>query len=145
MMQPVSYAIIQGQQYVYSSLDISADPEKKWRNAWTVDAGNVVSIDWTLAREQFRETAAIERSDFFMNTTAAGHMTKEDAVLAASGTWPATFDPALNGMTPDEQAAAKVAFTHTVYRRNHELIELLRNYMGLTPEQVDALFGYDGQ
>ncbi len=145
-MQPVSCVNIQGQQYVYADLNISADPEKKWRNAWTVDAGNVVGVDWTLARTQWRTTAQMNRADFYNAAANAGWISNADAVTAASGKWPGSFNDFLSG-TEDENRFVQVEFTNPIYHRNHPLIDAMASHPSInkTPEEVDTLFGYDGQ
>ena len=66
---------------------------------------------------------------------------KKEAIEAAKGTWPATFENALENMTEDEQFGAEMEWVSaTEIRRMHPMILLLGDHAGMTEEQIDGLF-----
>lgn len=90
----------------------------------------------------WRGTASVPRGLFCTNLMAAGVLPPPEAVAAAKGEWPATFDAALASLTDIEAAAAQIEWAGaTSIRRNHPMITTLAALAGMTDEQVDGLFG----
>ena len=96
-------------------------------------------------REKFRSVASLSRRDFVMSITKAGILPVNEAVLAARGEWPNAFASAISSMDEDAKLEVQIDWASaTEIRRNHPIIDVLATSVNLTPEQVDALFGYDG-
>ena len=120
-------------------------PDKRFRQGWGWSGPEIV-INWTKYRTEWRKTASLSRVDFVNAAAEAGLMTDPEAIDGARGIWPASFNGALNDMTAKEKREAKVAWAGgDTINRNHPLIALVGQFKGQTDEQLDALFGYDGQ
>jgi len=108
---------------------------------WTVRDKTQAELNAELNR--WRDKALLYRRDFCIALKRAGILPTQEALAAAKGDWPATFAGALSGLTQDEQDEAQIEWAAVIeIRRNHPMIELLRVAAGMTPEQVDALFGW---
>jgi hypothetical protein len=100
-------------------------------------------VDPAKALADWRATASMSRLQFCWALAAAGILPKPEALASAKGEWPATFSAALSGMTADQEFGAQLEWaTATTIRRNHQMIAMLTKPANLTPEQVDALFGW---
>ena len=94
-------------------------------------------------REAWRAGALLSRAEFCTALRAAGILTRSEAIAAARGDWPASFEPMLDSMTEAEADAALILWAGiTVIERSHPLLEAVRQFKGLSQEDVDALFGY---
>ena len=107
-----------------------------------------VNGDWILDQEgednilkEWREGANTSREAFCMACFKAGILSSDEAVIAAQGVWPASFDNSLVDFTDSQIVEAKIqwACTNTV-QRNSVLLEKLRTANGLTHDAIDALF-----
>lgn len=89
-----------------------------------------------------RANAVLTRQQFCTNCYTAGLLSKDDAVLAAKGGWPAAFTAALSGLTEEEQAVAEIewASVQTV-RRNAPLLAVVQASSSVNDAELDALFG----
>lgn len=95
------------------------------------------------AREAWRARATMTRAEFCAALRAAGVLTRAEAITAAKGDWPASFEPMLEGMSEAEADTALILWAGiTTVERNHPLFEQVRQFKGMTPEDADALFGY---
>lgn len=118
----------------------------------TIISGNtVVVFDLTTAelnavREEWRETASLPRADFVNAAADAGLLTDDEAIEAAKGGWPASFDAALTSLDTAGKRRAKVLWASVIdIHRNADLIGLIiASTIPLTATQVDTLFGYSG-
>lgn len=120
---------------------------REFRDAWQAPApgSNVVTVDMGLALRNWRDTATLTRRQFCLACLQAGLLTPDDAVTAASGGWPASFDAALAGLSAMEVAAAKVEWAAvSTIRRNAPLLVAVQAVAGVTDAQLDALFGWVG-
>lgn len=114
-----------------------------WREIWTVTSLTAEEKAANLAA--WRDTATLTRRQFCLACLQAGLLTPDDAVTAASGGWPASFNAALAGMSAMEVAAAKVEWAAVgTIRRNAPLLAVVQATAGVTDAQLDALFGWVG-
>lgn len=90
---------------------------------------------------EWRQTARLSRADFCVALKRAGILPAQEAVLAAKGEWPATFDAALSSF-PDVDEAKIIWAAVAVIERLHPMLLALQSFAGLTDAQVDALFGW---
>ena len=89
----------------------------------------------------WRASAATDKASFCIAANTAGILTDSDAIAAARGDWPASLDGALVGMTSQEAMAAKITWAAAaVIHRADPLVQLVADYLALTPEQLDTLF-----
>lgn len=115
----------------------------EWQEAWNVTlltaeekAANLIA---------WRDGATLTRRQFCLACLQAGLLTPADAVTAATGGWPATFDAALADLTELQVAAAKVEWAAvSVIRRSAPLLAAVQATAGVTDEQLDSLFGWTG-
>ncbi len=97
--------------------------------------------------ERLRLGVSLTRQEFCLALKRAGVLTGADAIKAAKGDWPSTFDAALPmlaaaGVDPDE---AQITWASAnIIERNHQLVGLMASVSGLSDVQVDALFGIGG-
>ena len=143
MSAPTTNININGQIVDAGSVTVPAT--KEFREAWVLN-GDVVEIDWDKARADFRSTASMTRADFLNAAADLGIVSDDDAVLAALGNWPSSFDAVLPS-DPTEQRAAKVLWASTtdVSRDADLLSAIVASAIPVTDEQLDAMFGYTGQ
>ena len=94
-------------------------------------------------RTAFRARATLSRAEFCTALRAAGILNRSEAIAAAKGDWPASFEPMLDSMTEAEADAALILWAGiTIIERTHPLLDAVRQFKGLSQEDVDALFGY---
>jgi len=93
----------------------------------------------------WRNNATLTRRQFCLSCLQAGLLSSDDAVIAAKGDWPASFDAALAGLSEMEVAAAKVEWASvSTIRRNAPLLAVVQATVGITDDQLDVLFGWQG-
>lgn len=95
-----------------------------------------------------RIRANLSRQDFCLALKRAGILPPAEAIAAAKGDWPATFNAALPGLAlrdVDADEAQIIWASATRIMRNHPLIGALSAAAGLTDIQVDALFGISAE
>lgn len=93
--------------------------------------------------EEWRETASLDRRGFCIWLLRAGVLTAAESVAAARGDWPQAFSDALAGLPENIQAEAQIEWATAVnIRRNHDLLEMLRQRAGIPHEVLDEAFGY---
>ena len=91
--------------------------------------------------ERARSNASLTKDDFILAALDAGVLSEADAEEATSG-WPTRWNAFFDGQPARDRIKAKARWASTTtVRRNAPLIEALAAFKGLTPEQVDALFG----
>lgn len=116
-------------------------PDHVWDGgAWAISDAAVAA-----RLSEWRKGASLTRRQFCLACLQAGLLTPDDAVTAASGGWPASFDAALVGLSAMEAAAAKVewAAVGTIWR-NAPLLAVVQATAGVTDDQLDTLFGWGG-
>ena len=92
--------------------------------------------------EEIRAGASLDLGPFCMALVGAGILPAIEAIDAAKGNWPATFNAALAGLSDAERVGAQIEWASAQrIRRNHPLIAMLAAAANLTDAQVDALFG----
>ena len=94
--------------------------------------------------EDIREVSSITRRSFCLALAHADILPSAEAIEAAKGNWPATFDAALAGLSDAEKFAAQIEWaTAQNVQRTHPLIAMLAgpDAANLTDAQVDTLFG----
>lgn len=93
--------------------------------------------------EEWRDTASLDRRGFCIWLLRAGVLTAAESVSAARGDWPQAFSDALAGLPENIQAEAQIEWATAVnIRRNHSLLEMLRQRAGIPNEVLDEAFGY---
>jgi hypothetical protein len=97
--------------------------------------------------EDIRAGAWLDLIDFIKALVRADILPPDQAIDAAKGNWPATFNDALAALNVAERIDAQIEWgaARTV-RRNHPLIAMLAgpDAANLSAAQVDALFGITG-
>jgi hypothetical protein len=143
MKAPTTNININGQ--TVNANDVTMPETKEFRDAWVLN-GNVIEIDWDKARADFRSKASMSRADFLNAAANLGIVTDEDAIYAALGNWPASFNAVLPS-DPAEQRAAKVLWASTteISRKSDLLAAIVASAIPVTDEMLDAMFGYTGQ
>jgi hypothetical protein len=143
MNTPTTNININGQ--IVDANSVTTPATKEFRDAWILN-GNVIEIDWDKARADFRSNASMTRADFLNAAANLGIVSDEDAISAALGNWPASFNAVLPS-DPKEQRAAKVLWASTtdVSRKSDLLAAIVASAIPITDEQLDAMFGYTGQ
>ena len=94
-------------------------------------------------RAAWRLGASLSRAEFCIALKRAGVLSAQEAKAAAKGDWPASFAAALAGVADADEAEILWAGVSTV-ERMHPLLAVLQAAAGLTDEQIDALFGWEG-
>lgn len=93
--------------------------------------------------EQWRETASLDRRGFCIWLLRTGVLSSDESVAAARGDWPQAFSDALAGLPDNVQAEAKIEWATAInIRRDHPLLEILRQKAGIPHEVLDEAFGY---
>lgn len=132
---------------VIEEVDNSASQSTTRSMVETIEADRVVRVTTISDRtvEQWREIASLPRRDFCLSLFAAGILSKDDTILASQGGWPTVFDNFMAGKTDAEIVAAQVEWASAQnIRRLHPMIGQLADLANLSPEQVDAIFGWKG-
>jgi hypothetical protein len=92
---------------------------------------------------EWRSKATLSRREFCIAAYRAGLLSEADAVLAAKGEWPASFDAALVGLPTNVVTEAKIEWASvSEIRRSAPLLATVQATAGVTDEQLDALFGW---
>tara|TARA_R110001606_G_scaffold173924_3_gene320410 strand:- start:1909 stop:2466 length:558 start_codon:yes stop_codon:yes gene_type:complete len=116
------------------------DVDGNWSRPWVVEAKSQSELDSDLA--DWRGRALLYRRDFCIALKRAGILPVAEAIAAAKGDWPTTFETALSSLTQDEQDEAQIEWASVIeIRRNHPMIAMLGVAAGMADAQVDALFG----
>lgn len=91
----------------------------------------------------WRQTASISRKDFCVWLFRNGILSAAESVVAAKGDWPDTFAESLSSMSDDEKVEAQIDWaTANNVLRSHHLLDALRVKANLSPEVLDAAFGW---
>ena len=91
--------------------------------------------------EELRARATLPKDDFILSALDAKVLSEADAEEATNG-WPTGWDDFFTGQPARERIEAKARWASAAtIKRDAPLIEALAAFKGLTPEQVDALFG----
>ena len=92
---------------------------------------------------EWRSNATLSRRQFCIAAYRAGLLSETDAVLAAKGEWPASFDAALVGLPANVVTEAKIEWAAvSEIRRSAPLLETVRQSAGVTEDVIDTMFGY---
>jgi hypothetical protein len=93
--------------------------------------------------ENFRATAKMERADFVNAAADVGLLTDDEAIQAAMGIWPDSFNAALPADAAEARRAKVLwASTSTIHRNAPLIAAIIASPIPITEEQVDALFGW---
>lgn len=93
--------------------------------------------------DAWRAGAAVSRTEFCLALKRADILPASEAVAAAQGNWPATFQAVLTNTPEIDADEAQIIWAGAVdISRNHPLIAPLQVAASLTDAQVDALFGF---
>tara|TARA_R110000851_G_C12832488_1_gene540824 strand:+ start:262 stop:624 length:363 start_codon:yes stop_codon:yes gene_type:complete len=93
--------------------------------------------------EEQRADMSLTRRAFCLVLVGEDILPPAEAIEAAKGNWPATFDAALGDMSDADKVDAQIEWaTAQNVQRKHPLIAMLATAASLTDTQVDALFGH---
>lgn len=89
-----------------------------------------------------RDAARMDKADLLLALAQAGLLTPTDAVVAARGEIPPTFQPIVAQWTSAEQLAAQVKWAADAQiSRNNPLIIAASEYLNIDPLVLDTIFG----
>ena len=89
-----------------------------------------------------RATAELTREAFLLACVAGGIITEQEAEEAADGSWPASFNTFLSGMTAAQRIEAKALWSRRdTVRRNSDLLALVAAEKSVSASALDAMFG----
>lgn len=127
--------VVPGKIAVLDSLPVQ-DVNGNWVLGWTLR-------DYTAAElADWRSKASMSRANFCIALKRMGILPALEAVSASKGEWPTTFSAALVGLPVDADEAQIVWASASVISRNDPVLEAVAPAAGLTPEQVDVMFGW---
>jgi hypothetical protein len=143
MSAPTTNINVNGQ--IVDADAVTMPETKEFRDAWVLN-GDVIEIDWDKARADFRSTASMTRAEFLNAAANLGIVSDEDAISAALGNWPSSFNAILPS-DPTEQREAKVLWASTtdISRKSELLASIVASPLPVTHEMLDLMFGYKGQ
>lgn len=128
------------------TVDNSTTDQKRSKTAEQITDAEVIRTTTVsdIPVDDLREGMQMPRGQFCIALASAGVLPAAEAIEAAKGNWPATFNAALSGLSNGENIAAQIEWaTAQTIRRNHPLIAMLADMAGLSHVQVDSLFGGD--
>lgn len=96
-------------------------------------------------RMAWRRSASLSRAEFCIACKRLGILPSNEAIKAAKGDWPNTFDAVLEDADLDSDDAQIRWAAATVVRRLDPLLVATAAATTLTEEQIDAMFGWDDQ
>lgn len=109
--------------------------------------GSLQGSEWVIGWSEVAMTQdeinklSVPKEVFLANVFESGILTEADALDAAEGKWPASLNGFFSGMTGKEKIMAKGEWQKvTTIRRNAPMVVGLQAFLGLTDEQVNALF-----
>ena len=118
-----------------------------WPAVVATEVSPFVPPDAEAHRAAWRAGASLSRSQFCIALKRVRILSQAEAVEAAKGGWPASFDPFLTDLPPeagiDPEEAVILWGAVTIIERMHPLFELVRQFHGMPPHEADALFGYE--
>lgn len=113
----------------------------EWHEVWTVVP--LTAEEKAANLDAWRGAASLTRGQFVLACFAAGLLDTQEAIEAARGGWPASFNAAVSGLPVEAAAAAQIEWATAVsVRRSSPLLEAVRAVAGVTPEQLDTMFGW---
>lgn len=141
--------------------DISLDPERYYWNwqqeafvelppqpAWWAEWNGQEWIDprtpadFAAALSAARQSAQRDKSGLLMDLAMMGVLTVPEAVQAARGDIPETFEAALSSLPEESQGMARIKWAgDQVISRMNPLILMAAYAKGITDEQLDQAFG----
>lgn len=123
--------------------DDMANRHRAALSAWEAEGNTIAPYEAPDPRDAFREIAFMAKHAFCVLMADLGVLTDDEAISAAKGDWPTSFDAAISDLGAREQRNARVLWAATtVVNRRDPLLERLRPHANLTPEQLDEAFGY---
>lgn len=117
------------------------DYPEVWAEVVATDVAPFVAPDDATLRAQWRPTAKLWRGEFCKALEKLGILPLEEAVSAAKGDWPASFNPLLSQVEDPADALITWATAQQI-ERLHPLFEAVRQFHQMTPEESDAMFGF---
>lgn len=125
------------------------------RNKAQVSVGFVGSAPKlpTLTIDEKRALASMTRSQFFIAVKDAGYISSEDAIMAARGEFPVSFETGLNQavssglITADEADKMRIEFAGAnQIDRNHSALQFMQSYFAqqgtlISDSDLDQMFG----
>lgn len=89
-----------------------------------------------------RNATVLDKSDLLTRMFLAGIFDAENVLIASQGEIPPTLEPALQSMPAEAQVIARIKWrSDTVISRVNPVIVLAAAAIGVTDEQMDAIFG----
>lgn len=93
--------------------------------------------------DKWRSKATLSRRQFCIAAYRAGLLSEADAIAAAKGEWPASFEAALVGLPDNVVTEAKIEWAAvSEILRSAPLLETVRQSAGITEDVLDTMFGY---
>lgn len=123
-----------------SQADVPVLEGGQWVRKWTVADKSAEELTAELSR--WRSGATLSRREFCIAAYRAGLLSEADAIEAAKGEWPASFDAALVGLPANVVTEAKIEWAAvSEIRRSAPLLETVRQSAGVTEDVLDTMFG----
>ena len=89
-----------------------------------------------------RAAASLTKPQFIIASMSVGLLTPAEAAEAANGLIPSSFQPAFEGLTPQQQDYARVLWpAATVIERMDPLVLAVAQYLSISDQTLDAIFG----
>lgn len=114
----------------------------QWVRTWSVRDKTQEELDAEI--NLWREGATLSRRQFCIAAYRAGLLSEADAIAAAKGEWPASFDFALEGLPTSVVTEAKIEWASvSEIRRTAPLLEIVRASQNVPAETLDTMFGLE--
>lgn len=92
---------------------------------------------------EWRSTAVLSRAQFCTRAFRAGLLPKADAIAAAKGEWPPSFDAAIAGLPENIKIEAQIEWAAVnEIRRDADTLVFVQVAEQIDEAQIDALFGW---
>lgn len=112
----------------------------KWNGQEWIDPRT--PADFAAALQSARQSAQRDKSGLLMDLAMMGVLTVPEAVQAARGDIPETFEAALSSLPEEAQGIARIKWAgDQVISRMNPLILMAAYAKGITDEQLDQAFG----
>lgn len=113
----------------------------EWAQVWVVKEKSQADKD--AAKALWRSSAVLSRAQFCTRAFRAGLLPKADAIAAAKGEWPPSFDAALAGLPEDVKTEAQIEWAAVnEIRRDASTLAVVQAAENIDEAHIDALFGW---
>ncbi|TJZ86165.1 hypothetical protein [Paracoccus hibiscisoli] len=137
---PVPMAEYLGADEQFHPLPPRPGPWARWQGVEWIDPRT--PSDMQAALYAARDATFLDKSDLLTRMFLAGLFDAENVLIASQGEIPPTLEPALQSMPAEAQVIARIKWrSDTVISRVNPVIVLAAAALGVTDEQMDAIFG----